>query len=487
VTQREFRLPDLGEGLTDADIVRWLVAVGDAITVNQPLVEVETAKAVVEIPSPFAGVLVGRHAEEGTTLAVGSPLLTIRTADADADAPTDSAPRDSAPRDSAPQDSAPGNGGDRGGDERTPVLVGYGPRAHQQRRRSPRRQPAAPRPGGAGEAAAAVLAKPPVRKLARDLGVDLAAVVGTGPDGTISRSDVEAAVRTPARPTPTVTPTPRPGTPPAPAPVPTHVTPSAAPNTGGGVGQVGRIPADADYAAATGVWRVPVVGVRRTMAQAMVASVTAAPHVTEFLSVDASATMAARERIATLPEFAGIKVTPLLFVARALLVAVRRHPMINSRWVDDGGAGRPEIHVAERVNLGIAVAGPRGLVVPHIPDADRLDLVGLARELAALTQDARADRLEPARLRGATISVTNVGALGVDIGTPILNPPEAAILALGSMRLAPWVHEGQVTARTVAQLALSFDHRIVDGQLGAAVLADIGAMLTEPTVALAWS
>ncbi|CAO5192891.1 2-oxoisovalerate dehydrogenase E2 component (dihydrolipoyl transacylase) [Frankia sp. AiPs1] len=526
MTHRQFRLPDLGEGLTDADIVRWLVQTGDAVTVNQPLVEVETAKAVVEIPSPFAGVLVERHVDEGTTLEVGAPLLTIHTADedgsdagtgADSSGGTQAGGQQAGPAASAAQPPSSGEGSD----ERTPVLVGYGPRAHQQRRRSPRRrtttpgQPAQPaqavtvpvpvptstdasavRVSGPAEAdpqvtpggwpASAVLAKPPVRKLARDLGVDLTTLVGTGPGGTICRGDVEAAVRIAARAiplaAPPVWPTGSPG--------PTYPAP-AGPRPGGGA-LAGAIPADATYAGnddadGAGVWRVPVVGVRRSMAQAMVASVAAAPHVTEFLSADATETIAARERIAALPEFAGIRITPLLFVARALLVAVRRHPMINSRWVEDEGAGRAEIQISDRVNLGIAVAGPRGLVVPHIPDAGRLDLVGLSRALAALTDDARADRLEPARLRGATITITNVGALGVDIGTPILNPPEAAILALGAIRPTPWVHEGQVTARTVVQLALSFDHRIVDGRLGAAVLADIGAMLTDPTVALAWS
>ncbi|KDA44339.1 dihydrolipoamide acetyltransferase family protein, partial [Frankia sp. BMG5.23] len=314
-----------------------------------------------------------------------------------------------------------------------------------------------------------VLAKPPVRKLARDLGVDLASLAGTGPDGTISRADVEAAVRAAARTAPLAAP-------------PTRDAPP-----------IGVIPAGATFSAETRTWHVPVTGIRRSMAQAMVASVSAAPHVTEFLTVDATATMAARDRIAALPEFTGIKITPLLFVARALLIAVRRHPMINSSWVEDAGGGRPEnggrpeIHVYDRVNLGIAVAGPRGLVVPTIPDAGRLDVVGLAHALAGLTTAARADRLSPADLRGGTITITNVGVLGVDIGTPILNPGEAAILALGSIRPMPWVHEGQLTVRTVVQLALSFDHRIVDGALGSAVLADVGAVITDPTVALAWS
>ncbi|EIV95013.1 dihydrolipoamide acetyltransferase family protein [Frankia sp. QA3] len=482
MTQRQFRLPDLGEGLTDADIVRWLVQVGDSVTVNQPLVEVETAKAVVEIPSPFAGVLVEIHGEEGSALAVGAPLLTIRTADA---GQPDGEPADAAP---ALPTAAPGPGdgpagnrrlpasrdGGGGGGERTPVLVGYGPRQGQPRRRSPRRPPAPgpARGNGPGRAGGAVLAKPPVRKLARDLGVDLAGIAGTGPDGTISRDDVQAAVRTAARAMPAATPAAQP------------TAPDAAPP---GPRRVGAVPADAAFSPATGAWHVPVTGVRRSMAQAMVASVAAAPHVTEFLSVDVTATMAARDRVAALPEFADIKVTPLLFVAKALLVAARRHPMINSRWIEDGGAGRAEIQVLDRVNLGIAVAGPRGLVVPNIPDAGRLDLVGLARALAGLTGSARADRLDPANLRGGTITITNVGVLGVDVGTPILNPPEAAILALGSIRPTPWVHDGQLTVRTVVQLALSFDHRIVDGELGAAVLADVGAVLTDPTLALAWS
>ncbi len=491
MSQRQFRLPDLGEGLTDADVVRWLVQVGDSVTVNQPLVEVETAKAVVEIPSPFAGVLVEIHGEAGSTMAVGAPLLTIQTADAGQPADEPAAAALAPPAAAPGSDCSTAGGGtagggrlpvsrDAGAGERVPVLVGYGPRQGQQRHRSPRRQ-AAPGPAhgsGPGRAGGAVLAKPPVRKLARDLGVDLTGITGTGPDGTISRDDVQAAVRTTARAVP------------APVPAAQPTAPSAtvaldamppAPR------RIGAVPADAAFSTTTGAWHVPVTGLRRSMAQAMVASVTAAPHVTEFLSVDVTATMATRERVAALPEFAGIKVTPLLFVAKALLVAVHRHPMINSRWIEDAGAGRAEIQVPDLVNLGIAVASPRGLVVPNIPDAGRLDLVGLARALAGLTGSARADRLDPANLRGGTITITNVGVLGVDVGTPILNPPEAAILALGSIRPMPWVHDGQLTVRTVVQLALSFDHRIVDGELGAAVLADVGAMLTDPTLTLAWS
>ncbi|WP_235488297.1 biotin/lipoyl-containing protein, partial [Frankia sp. AvcI1] len=342
MAQRQFRLPDLGEGLTDADIVRWLVQVGDSVTVNQPLVEVETAKAVVEIPSPFAGILVEIHGEAGSTLAVGAPLLTVRTADSGQPEPVDAAPEPAAAASGSTGGAAGGGrlpaSRDGGAGERMPVLVGYGPRQGQQRRRSPRRQaapgparaggpprvddavlttppalatpttPAAPTTPGVPAALAtpaalakpSVLAKPPVRKLARDLGVDLAGIAGTGPDGTISRDDVQAAVRTTAQGAPTATPASptAPNAPTAPG-LPTApdwrtvsdlpAGPKAAPP---GHRRIGAVPADAAFSPATGAWHVPVVGVRRSMAQAMVASVTAAPHVTEFLSVDVTATMA---------------------------------------------------------------------------------------------------------------------------------------------------------------------------------------------------
>ena len=547
MAHRQFRLPDLGEGLTEADIVRWLVDAGDPVAVNQPLVEVETAKAVVEIPSPYAGVVVERHCAAGQTLAVGAPLVTI---DAVLDTP-DGAPADSTPGAAAASPPAPtarrpdedtagarqaaaqgealfpagtadadrlggaeSSPGAAGAGERTPVLVGYGPRTAERGRRRRRPRPAPPpgpqAPSGpslsppapgpvppavqglSGRGTGRVLAKPPVRKLARDLGVDLATIVGTGPGGSISREDVESAVRTAAPQQAAAGVTAMPGygpTAPTAPPSPTVPgAPGAAPGAAPGqpsYRQVGAIPDGARFDAAGRVWRIPVTGLRRSMAGAMVSSFYSAPHVTEFLTVDVTETMAARDRIAALPEFAGIRVTPLLLVAKALLIAVRRHPMINSTWVD--GGDQAEIVVHEQVNLGIAVAGPRGLVVPNIPDAGRRDLVGLARGLQELTAAAREDRLTPADLRGSTITITNVGVLGVDIGTPILNPGEAAILALGAIRPAPWVHEGQLAVRTVAQLALSFDHRIVDGELGAAVLADVGAILTDPTRALAWS
>ncbi len=459
----QFRLPDLGEGLPDAEIVRWLVEVGDPITVNQPIAEVETAKALVEVPSPLAGVLATRHAEAGETVEVGRPLVTVDTGGETSGGPLASVPGTVPEADRGPADLPDG---------RTPVLVGYGPRDRSgpSRARTHRRGGQVGTPGAIHGTTTptntsvtvtttpvttrvsqqpdqperrsrrvAVLAKPPVRKLARDLGVDLQAIIGTGPHGTISRADVESARKS------------------------------------------------ASGHRATRTHLVPVTGVRRAIAEAMVTSAFNAPQVTEFVSVDVTRTLAARDRIAALPEFSGVKVTPLLFIAKALLTAVRRHPMVNSSWEDPVGDEPAQIAVHEYVNLGIAVAAPRGLVVPNIPDAGELGLVALAHALHDLTVTARAGKLTPQALRGGTITITNIGVFGVDIGTPILNPPEAAILALGAIRPMPWVHEGELAVRTVAQLALTFDHRIVDGELGAKVLTDVARMLTDPTVILALS
>ncbi len=327
------------------------------------------------------------------------------------------------------------------------MLVGYGPRTsagpartRTRRRTAPTVQPTPVKPDQARpDRDGPVLAKPPVRKLARDLGVDIWRVTGTGPHGTISRADVEAA-RTSAH----------------------------------------------DERGAR-VRRVPVTGVRRATAAAMVTSAFTAPQVTEFVSVDVTETMAARDRIAALPEFAGVKVTALLFVAKALLTAVQRHPMINSCWEEASGDEPAQIVIHETVNLGIAVASPRGLVVPNIPAAQEMGLVALGHALHELTAAARTGTVTPGALRGGTITITNIGVFGIDTGTPILNPPEAAILALGAIRPMPWVHDGNLAVRTVAQLALTFDHRIVDGELGAKVLADVARMLADPAVALAWN
>jgi len=295
-----------------------------------------------------------------------------------------------------------------------------------------------------------VLAKPPVRKLAKDLGISLAELAGSGPDGSITRDDVQRAAAT--------------------------GTEVRSAESGNGSRTV------SPATAAGGEERIPVRGVRKHMAAAMVSSAFTAPHVTEFLQVDVTETMSALRRVRELPEFAELRVSPLLFVARALLVAVARHPLINSSW----DAAAEEIVVKHYVNLGIAVAAERGLIVPNIKRADALPLPELARSLQALTETGRAGKATPADLAGGTITITNVGVFGVDAGTPILTPGETAILAFGQVKDTPWVVDGQLAVRKACTLSLSFDHRIVDGELGSAVLRDIGSMLEDPVRILAW-
>jgi 2-oxoisovalerate dehydrogenase E2 component (dihydrolipoyl transacylase) len=476
---KQFKLPDVGEGLTEADIVKWHVQPGDKVTINQIIVEIETAKAVVELPSPYEGVVAGLLVPEGTTADVGTPIISVEVgagagagagigaeAGSAGDAANPPAPRGSTSADLVPPPPPPSaaEGGTEPGiegtlvpkeEERQAVLVGYGVKPGSTTRRR-RKAAAAPAPVGAPTAAPApALAKPPVRKLARDLGVDLTLVSGTGPGGSITRDDVQSAVRGPELAEPSAAEGPAPAAP-------------------------GR------FAAVTAVAReerVPIRGVRKHMAAAMVGSAFSAPHVTEFLQIDMTETMAATARLRTLPEFSEIRVSPMLLVARALMVAVARHPMINSSWDEDA----QEIVVRHYVNLGIAAATERGLVVPNVKDAHALSLPGLARALAELAETARAGKATPADLRGGTITITNVGVFGVDTGTPILTPGEAAILAFGRVKDAPWVHQGQLAVRKVSTLGLSFDHRIVDGELGSAVLRDIGAMLEDPLRMLAWS
>ena len=496
---REFKLPDLGEGLTEGEILQWSVEVGDTVALNQVIVEVETAKAAVEVPSPFAGVVTQIHHQAGETVDVGAPIITFDTdpsagplepvaaaaaTGAAANPVESSAPKsasavadhpevgDMVPRppadDSGPQGALIGEVGANG---RTATLVGYGPKSVTAKRR-PRADTAARAEGSGrpaparvsalqvGEAAAvraadvAVLAKPPVRKLAKERGVDLRLVRGTGPRGSITREDVEAA-----------------------GPC-TSPTPSPADERTADVGS---------YDGTARETRVPVKGVRKHTAAAMVASAFTAPHVTEFLTLDMTPTMELRSRVQALPEFAGLKVSPLLFVAKALLLAVSRNPGINSSWDEDA----QEIVVKDYVNLGIAAATPRGLLVPNIKDADQLSLPELASALQELTETARAGKTSPADMTGGTITITNVGAFGVDNGTPILNPGESAILCFGAVRWMPWVVEepgsGQsIVPRQVTQLSLSFDHRNVDGQLGSQFLADVGRVLSQPETALVW-
>ncbi|MEU5872310.1 dihydrolipoamide acetyltransferase family protein [Glycomyces sp. NPDC047369] len=442
-----FNLPDLGEGLTEGEVAAWLVEPGGEVKLNQPFVEVETAKALVEVPSPYDGVLAEHHAEAGTTVDVGKPLATFEVEGADA----------------PPEPKK---------EERTPNLVGYGAREAGSKRRKRKGAPVAETPAppaqslapvtppsvitpsftpppvepapvpAAPAASGPVLAKPPVRKLAKDLGVDLASVVPTGPNGTVSRADVEAAVAGPA---------------------------PAAPQR---------------VAVAAEDQRIPIKGVRKLTAQNMVASAFTAPHVTVFLTCDVTGMMETVKEFKARKEFADVKVTPLLFVAKAVLLAARRHPMINARWDE----AAQEIVVKHDVNLGIAAATPRGLVVPNVKAAQDLSLVELADAIGSLARTAREGRTTPADMMGGTISISNVGVFGVDTGTPILPPGESAILVFGAVRPQPWVHEGEIAVRQVTTLGLSFDHRLIDGELGSQFLADVGAFLSHPgETLLAWT
>jgi pyruvate dehydrogenase E2 component (dihydrolipoamide acetyltransferase) len=474
---KEFKLPDVGEGLTEADIVAWHVKPGDQVEVNQVIVEIETAKAVVELPSPWDGTVARLLVEEGQTVDVGTPIIAVDVPGAGSAVAgkNDSAERSVVPAPATaappPAEAPPAEEGPPG---RQAVLVGYGVKASSTTRRArkvaagrpekaevpttpevPVESPIAAEPALAAEPAVVrALAKPPVRRLAKDLGINLAELTGSGPDGTITRDDVHRAAG---------------GT--------TLRSEQEIVENGARTASLAVVPSPA------GEERVPVRGVRKHMAAAMVSSAFTAPHVTEFLQVDVTETMAAVRRVRDLPEYAEVRVSPLLFVARALLTAVRRHPMVNSSWDD----GAQEIVVKHYVNLGIAVAAERGLLVPNVKNAGELSLPELARSLQALTETARAGKATPADLAGGTITITNVGVFGVDGGTPILTPGEAAILAFGQVRDAPWVVDGQLAVRSVCTLSLSFDHRILDGELGSALLRDVGAMLEDPVRMLAWN
>ncbi|WP_329549491.1 2-oxo acid dehydrogenase subunit E2 [Streptomyces sp. NBC_01356] len=426
--EQVFLLPDVGEGLTEAEILQWAVQVGDSVEINQILVEVETAKAAVELPSPYAGVVGTLHAQDGETLPVGKPLITILSEVS-----------------GAPDVTEPGP-------DREALLVGYGPQEGSGRRR--RRRPGVTPPTDQPIAPALVqapatertAAKPPVRKLAKDLGVDITTVTPTGPAGTVTRDDVRRAAE--AQP----------------------------------VAAEAPKPATSEAAAET---RIPIRGVRKHTAAAMVASAFTAPHVTEFMTVDVTATMRLRDTVAARREFRDLRVTPLLFVARALLLALRNTPEANASWDEPA----QEIVLKHYVNLGIAAATGRGLIVPNIKHADRMSLRELAEALAALTGTARDGRTTPQSMMDGTITITNVGVFGVDTGTPILNPGEAAILAMGAIRRTPWVVTDasgteKIEPRWVTQLALSFDHRLVDGQQGSQLLADTGAFLHDPGLAM---
>ncbi|MDJ1131579.1 dihydrolipoamide acetyltransferase family protein [Streptomyces iconiensis] len=492
---REFKMPDVGEGLTEAEILKWYVQPGDTVTDGQVVCEVETAKAAVELPIPFNGAVHELRFEEGSTVDVGTPIITVDTAPS-SDEPAAPAPAAADAASGAASAEAASAGSEEAGEPepegRQSVLVGYGVGTASTKRR-PRKRPeeeasaagtasetvqeqpmqaepepeAAPGPAPApavnGHGATAPtggerpLAKPPVRKLAKDLGVDLNSVAPTGPDGVVTREDVHAAA--------------------------TATTEAEAPaEAPAATGVPVRPTAPEPVASTARETRIPIKGVRKATAQAMITSAFTAPHVTEFVTVDVTRTMKLVRELKQDPDMEGVRVNPLLLVAKAFLLAIRRHPEVNSAWDEE----RQEIVRKHYVNLGIAAATPRGLVVPNIKDAQDMTLTELASGLSELVSTAREGRTSPAAMSGGTVTITNVGVFGVDTGTPILNPGESAILAFGQVKEQPWVHKGKVKPRHVTTLALSFDHRLVDGELGSRVLADVAAVLEHPKRLVTW-
>lgn len=459
----EFRLPDLGEGLTDAEFQNWTVAVGDEIALNQTIAEVETAKAVVALPSPFAGTVVELLAEPGETIDVGAPLLRIRT-----------------------------TATETGAEGRPSVLVGYGPSEEQvsRRRRGGQRSggaaapPAEPSAGngmsydggviggppgetartvpeppehggdparGATAESQRVAATPGARKLARELGIDLWYVAGSGPEGAVTVADVRGAV------------------------------PVSEPDTRDRGPGDEAAPAGKRAAGSVREERTPIAGVRKRTAAAMVTSARTIPQADTSITVDVTASLELLEHLRATPSFEGITPTLLALVAKSVLAALAEFPVINTFWDEANG----EIVTRHYVNLGIAVAAPRGLLVPNIKDAQTLGLRELCREIGWLAHTARDGRAGPADLRGGTFTISNVGVFGVESGTPLVNPGEAAILCLGAVVKRPWVFRDELAIRSVVTLTLSFDHRMIDGEAAARFLATVAGLLEDPLTLLA--
>ena len=422
MTIAKFPLPDVGEGLTEAEIVSWKVAPGDRVSVNQTICEIETAKSVVELPCPFEGEVSELLVSEGDTVEVGTPIIAVSVAG-------------SAPQLVKEEDT--------GAEYKLPTLVGYGDTGDAKSRR--RAVKAAPITTAipvsmvrAAVASDSAMAKPPIRKLAKELGVELSSVTGTGLHGEITREDVIGAasqasvfknLTTPAQPTEREE-------------------------------------------------RIPVKGVRKAIATAMVKSAFTAPHVSIFVDVDATRTMEYVKRLKNSVDFAGIKVTPLLIMAKAMIWAVRRNRMVNSTWTDS------EIIVHNFVNLGIAAATPRGLIVPNIKDADKMNLLELAQAIEQLAATARDGKTTPEDMTNGTITITNIGVFGVDTGTPILNPGEVSIVALGSIRKKPWVVDDEIVVRHVTTIGATFDHRVVDGDVASRFVQDVASVIEEPALLL---
>ncbi|WP_299931414.1 2-oxo acid dehydrogenase subunit E2 [uncultured Nocardioides sp.] len=507
----EFLLPDVGEGLTEAEIVAWKVKVGDTIEINDVVVEIETAKSLVELPSPYEGTVLALLVPEGETVPVGTPIISIG-AEGEAPAPTvpatqtesdpylgmaqkagaaeqqvdpadidlsnpaasgsmegaslvgrikaDRGPMRRARRGSASPSTEAGAQtqmqvqgafapGGAQSDEVMPADESPVPATDQRASQPAPAEALVPAAAQAEPGVVRALAKPPVRKLAKDLGVDLTALTGSGPSGSITRDDVQSAANGSAR-TPLVE-------------------------------EVAQRPSR-DQASGERETREPIKGVRKMMATAMSQSAFTSPHVTEWITVDVTATMQLVERLKARRELKDVRISPLLVLARAVILAMKRTPEINSWWDE---AAQEVVH-KHYVNLGIAAATPRGLVVPNVKDADSLSMTELAAALGELTATARDGKTQPAEMAGGTFTITNVGVFGVDAGTPIINPGESAILCFGAINKRPWVDEetGEIVVRDVTTLALSFDHRHIDGEKGSRFLADVAGLLQDPGTAL---
>ena len=437
MSEFQFLMPDAGEGLTEAEVVSWKVAPGDAVEINQVIVEIETAKSLVELPSPYEGTVASILVTEGTTVDVGTPIITFSAADAGGQAAAEVAPP------AVSSEFAEAVADTRGTvDDETPgaVLVGYGDAGHVSSRRRARTRavPPAARQASVSQNQGPVIAKPPIRKLAKDLGVDLALVTGTGVGGEVTRDDVVREA---------------------------------------GQASVFRNIETPEWGD-TREERIPVKGVRKQIANAMVESAFKAPHVSLFVDVDATRTMEFIKRLKSSTDFAGVKVSPLLIMAKAMIWAVRRNPTVNATWTDE------EIIVRHYVNLGVAAATPRGLIVPNVKEAQGMTLLELAQSLEQLTMTAREGKTPPADQQNGTITITNIGVFGMDTGTPILNPGEVAIVALGTIKQKPWVVDGEVRPRFVTTLGASFDHRVVDGDVASRFLADVASIIEEPALLL---
>ncbi len=482
----QFKLPDPGEGLVEAEIVTWKVKAGDTVKTNDIVVEIETAKSLVELPIPYDGTVTALLAKEGDTVDVGTPIIDIDDGSSGSDGSAGAVQTTAEDEQGDPGDLVPEPAQ---APKREANLVGYGPSEGSTQRRRRRGGGDSEDPAEPEQARPKAMAKPPVRKYAKDKGVDLTQVQPAREDGVVTRADIDAHLVAQA--------TGDPGS---------GHSPAQAPTAGSG-------PADAGRPAQAGVngdesragserttysppsfdrvgereTRTPVKGVRKMTAQAMTGSAFTAPHVSEFVTVDVSATMELVERLRADREFRDLKVSPLLILVKALVIAVRRNPGVNAVW--DGDA--QEIVQRNYVNVGIAAATPRGLIVPTIKDADLMDLRQLAQAMADLVATARTGRTQPAQMSGGTITITNVGVFGVDTGTPIINPGESAIVCFGAMRRQPWVvadasGQEQIVPRWITQLAVSFDHRLIDGELGSRFLADLAAVLEDPSRALVW-